>query len=98
MRKREIKNYSSVPFRFYPTHNRKFKKLKGTVMGLFRAQIGWKRPRMCENKSYHSVSFIPDTKYKISKKQKKKSKYKTIPLWLHFKPKQDGKGCDREKI
>ena len=67
-------------------------------MASFPAKLGWKRPRKSENKSYHSVSFLPDTKYKISKKQKKKSKYKTIPLWLHFKQKQDGKGCDREKI
>ena len=40
-------------------------------MASFRAQIGWKKPRMCENKSYNSVSFLQDLKYKISKKQKK---------------------------
>ena len=63
-----------VPFRSYPTRNRKFqkkkkiRKLKDTITATFRAKIGWKRPRMCENKSYHSVSFLPDVKYKISKK------------------------------
>ena len=39
-----------------------------TIMASFRAQIGWKRLRKCENKSYHSVSFLPDSKYKIRKK------------------------------
>ena len=39
-----------------------------TIMASFRAQIGWKRSRKCENKSYHSVSFLPDSKYKIRKK------------------------------
>ena len=67
-------------------------------MASFLAKLGWKRPRNSENKSYHSVSFLPDVKYKLSKKQGKNSKYKTIPLWLHFKPKQDGKGCEKEKI
>ena len=67
-------------------------------MGSFRAQIGWKRPRMCENKSYHSVAFLPDSKYKIEQKQKKNPKYKTIPLWLHFKPKQVRKGQERVKM
>ena len=75
MRKRENKNYSSVPFHSYPARNRKlkkkekkFKKLKDTITATFRAKIGWKRLRMCENKSYHSVSFLPDEKYKTSKK------------------------------
>ena len=54
-------------------------------MAYFPAKLGWKWPRKSENKSYHSVSFLPDAKYLISKKQKKNSKYKTIPLWLHFK-------------
>ena len=67
-------------------------------MASFRAKIVWKRSRKSENKSYHSVSFLPDVKYKLSKKQGKNSKYKTIPLWLHFKPKLDGKGCEKEKI
>ena len=51
-RKRENKNCHSVPFRSYPTHNRKFqknkkkfKKLKNTTMASFQAKIGWKMPR-----------------------------------------------------
>ena len=45
-------------------------------MASFRAKLGWKMPRKSENKSYHSVSFQPDAKYKLSKKQGKNSKYK----------------------
>ena len=74
------------------------KKLKDTIVASFRAKLGWKRPRKNENKSYHSVSFIPDAKYIISKNSKKIQNIKTIPLWLHFKTKSDGKGCEREKI
>ena len=47
-RKRENKNCHSVPFRSYPTRNRKFKKiakkfkkLKNTIMASFQAKIGW---------------------------------------------------------
>ena len=73
MRKIENKNYSSIPFlskrnRKLKKNRKKSKKLTDTIMASFRAQIGWKRPRKCENKSYHSVSFQPDSKYKISKK------------------------------
>ena len=61
-RKRKNKNYQSVPFRSYTTHNRKFekkiaKKLKNSIMASFQAKIGLKRPRMRENKNYHSVPF-----------------------------------------
>ena len=49
-RKRENKNYRSVPFRSYPTRNRKFQKIskkiqniKSTIMATFKAKIGWKR-------------------------------------------------------
>ena len=45
-------------------------------MSSFRAKLGWKRPRKSENKSYHSVSFLPDAKYIISKKIVKKFKKK----------------------
>ena len=46
-----------------------------------------------------SFCFVP-TRLEIQnfKKIEKNSKYKTIPLWLYFKSKQDGKGCEREKI
>ena len=36
------------------------KKLKNTLIASFQAKIGWKRLRERENKSYHSVSFLPD--------------------------------------
>ena len=62
-----------VPFCSYLTPNiktqkqlaKKLKKLKNTIMALFRAKIGWKRPRKSEHKNNHSVSFLPDSKYKI---------------------------------
>ena len=48
-RKRENKNYRSVPFRSYPKQNRKFqtivknfKKLKNTILAFFQVKIGWK--------------------------------------------------------
>ena len=51
-RKRETKNFHSIPFRFYPTRNRKFqkkskkfKKLNNTIMASFQAKIGWKTQR-----------------------------------------------------
>ena len=43
-------------------------------MALFQAKIGWKMPRKREYKNYRSVSFRPDAKQKIPKKQQKKSK------------------------
>ena len=58
-------------------------------MASFQAKKGWKRTRKSENKNCISVTFLPDGKYKTPKKEKK---IKKIPLWLHFKPKLDGKG------
>ena len=43
-------------------------------MASFQAKIGWKMPRKREYKKYRSVSFLPDAKYKIPKKQQKNSK------------------------
>ena len=43
-------------------------------MASFKAKIGQKRMRKRENKNYHYVSFLPDAKLKIPKKQKKKFK------------------------
>ena len=57
-------------------------------MASFQAKKGWKRTRKSENKNCISVPFLPDGKYKTPKKERKKK----IPLWLHFKPKLDGKG------
>ena len=53
---------------------KKFKKLKNTITGSFQANIGRKRPRKTENKSYRSVSFLSGTKQKIKKKMQKNSK------------------------
>ena len=64
-------------------------------MASFQAKIGWTRRRKRENKNCLSVPFLPDGKYKIPKKVKKNKK---IPLWLHFMPKQVGKGREKEKI
>ena len=61
-------------------------------MDSFEAKIGWRRMRKRENKNYHFVStrLLKENSKKNSKNiQKKKKK---IPLWLHFKPKQVGKG------
>ena len=41
-------------------------------MAFFQVKIGWKRPRKREYKNYCSVSFQPDAKYKIQKKNSKK--------------------------
>ena len=43
-------------------------------MPSIQAKIGWKRLRMRKHKNYRSVSFLPDAKQKIPKKQKKKLK------------------------
>ena len=61
-------------------------------MASFHAKIGWKRQRKRENKNYGFVPFLLDWLEKIPKKQKKNSKNYKIPLWIHFKPKYDGKG------
>ena len=61
-------------------------------MALFQAKIGWKMPRMRKYKNYRSILIQPDAKQKIPKKQQKNSKILKIPLWLHFKRKQVGKG------
>ena len=39
---------------------KKLKKLKNTIMASFKVRIGWKRPRMKENKYFRSVSFLPN--------------------------------------
>ena len=64
-------------------------------MASFQAKIVWKRPRKRETKNYCFVMFLPDAVQKIAKKLQKNKK---IPLWHHFKPKQFGKGKERERI
>ena len=41
-------------------------------MALFQAKIGWEMPRKRGYKNYRSVSFQPDAKQKIPKKNSKK--------------------------
>ena len=67
-------------------------------MSSFQAKIGWKRQIKRENKNFRFVPFVPDCVNKIPKKQQKNSKNFEIRLWNHFKPKQVGKDCEREKI
>ena len=43
-------------------------------MASFRVKTGWKRPRKRKYKNYRFVSFEPDAKQKIKKKQQKDSK------------------------
>ena len=57
-------------------------------MASFQAKKGSKRTRKSENKNCISVPFLPDGKCKTPKKEKI---IKKIPVWLHFKPKLDGK-------
>ena len=95
-RKRENKNYRSVPFRTYPTRNRKFrknskkikKKLKNSVMALFQVKIGWKRLGNRENKKLSFRSVPIRCVIENSKKNCKKiEEIKKIPLWHHFRSK-----------
>ena len=43
-------------------------------MASFQAKVSWKSPRKGENKNFRSISFLPDAKQKIPKKQQKNSK------------------------
>ena len=43
-------------------------------MASFQVKTGWKMPKKREYKDYRSVSFQPDAKQKIKKKQQKNSK------------------------
>ena len=61
-------------------------------MASFQAKTGWKMLKKRENKNYRFVLFLLDGQQKIPKKQKKYTKNSKIPLQLHFKPKQVGKG------
>ena len=67
VRKREIKII--VPFRSFPTRRviensknieKKFKKLKNTIVASLQAKTGWRKPRKSENKNHRSVSFLPE--------------------------------------
>ena len=67
-------------------------------MNSFQAKIGWKRMRKREIKMIAPFLSYPTRKKKFQKKQQKNSKNLKIPLWLHYKQKQVGKGREREKI
>ena len=96
MRTREIKII--VPFRSYPTCNRKFqknnKKIKKYHYEFISSQNRLEIDEKEGNKNYRSVPFLPDVQQKIPKKKNSKTiqKIKTIPLLPHFKPKQVGRG------
>ena len=62
LRKRENKNYPSVPFlaEAWKKIAKKFKKLKNTNVASLSAKIGLKRLGKRENKNYNSVSFLSD--------------------------------------
>ena len=66
-------------------------------MASFQAKIGQKMLRKRE-KIRIIVLFrsYPTRKNKLQKNSKKIQKNQKIPLWLHFKPKQVGKGRERE--
>ena len=76
-RKRENKNYRSVPFlpdgieKISKKLQKYFEKLKNAIMATFQAKIGWKMLRKRENTNYISVTFLPDGLEKIPKKSKK---------------------------
>ena len=67
-------------------------------MASFQAKIGWKIPRKRENKNFFPICYYPMRNRKFPKNCKQIEKTKKLPLWLHLKPKQVGKGREREKI
>ena len=67
-------------------------------MASFQAIIGWKSLRKGENRKNRSDESLPDTEQRIPKKQEKNLKNLKTPSWILFKPKQNGKGWEREKI
>ena len=75
-RKRENKNYRSVPTRRKIKNSKRiakiFRKLENTITDSFQAKIGSKRLTKSENKNYRSVPFLPDAKKKFSERIAKK--------------------------
>ena len=76
---------------------KKLKKFENTILAFLEAKRGQESPRKRANKKNRSVVFLPDPQQKVPKKQQKNSKIQKIPSQLRFKPKQDGKGYEREK-
>ena len=66
MRNRENKNYHYVSFqpdaqqKIPKKQQKKFKKLKNTVLYSFQAKIGLIERRKGENKNHRSIPFLPD--------------------------------------
>ena len=67
-------------------------------MNSFQAKIGWKWMRKREIKIIVLFRSYPMQNRKFQKGAKKYKKNQKIPLWLHFMPKQAGKGYERQKI
>ena len=90
-RKRENKNYRSIPTQRVIENSKKiakkFKKLKNSIMDSFQAKIRPKRQRKREKKNNCFVLPNPTRNRKFQKNSKKISKIKKIPLRLHFKKK-----------
>ena len=55
-------------------------------MASFQAKIVLKTPITGENKNYRYVPFLPDALQNISKKQRRNSKNKKIPLYFRSVP------------
>ena len=67
-------------------------------MASFKAEIGWKRLKRRKIKIIVSFRSNPTCNTKFKKNSKRIQKIKKIPLWIYFKPKYVGEGCEREKI
>ena len=61
-------------------------------MASFQAKTGWKMLKKRENKNYRFVLFLLDGQQKIPTKEQKYSENSNLPLRLHFRTKQLGKG------
>ena len=99
--KSEKETNSKLSFSFVPTRRviensekiaKKFKIQKNTITNSFQVKVGWKRMRKREIKITVPFRSCRTRVIKFQKKQRKNSKNQKVPLWLHFKPKQDGKG------
>ena len=98
-------NKKNIPMGSWTTLNRKFqkiakifKKLEITFIASFQVKIGWERSRKRENKKkIVSMSSYPTRNRKFLKNRKKIQKLKKKNIMASFKPRQDGKGREREK-
>ena len=67
-------------------------------MTSFQAKMGWERPKKRKIKNFFPFPSDRTCSRKYQKNEKKIQTNQKIPLWLHFKPKQVGKGREIEKI